>query len=231
MTKKRRRAHNRRLPVTTSPREAWGIALEVGGVVQSVSVPDTHDSVGTGAWSGGPQPGPDGGYWGLMLPESCPQRALLLGLGGGTVAWLLARRCPGVAIVGVERDAEVLATARAALGLDAIPHLTAVEADAFGWVAEHAASQPGTFDLVCLDLFEAGRLALGALATPFLRQIAALLAPGGTLTINLMVTARTPDQIHRLRRVFHVKRELRLRGNLVLHAVPLATGSDEDSGA
>jgi predicted O-methyltransferase YrrM len=228
VTKKRRRAHNRRLPVTLSPREAWGVALEVGGVVQSVSVPDEEDSTATQGHEV-PRPGPGGGYWGLMLPSGCPGRALLLGLGGGTVAWLLARRCPGVEIVGVERDAEVLATARAALGLDAIPQLTAVEADAFAWVAEHAQSEPGTFDLVCLDLFEAGRLALGTLATPFLRQTAALLAPGGTLTVNLMVTARTPDQIHRLRRVFHLKRELRLRGNLVLHAAPLAPSVGDEA--
>ncbi len=228
MTKKRRRAHNRRLPVTLSPREAWGVALEVGGVVQSVSVPSSESAVHhpDGAE---PVPGPGGGYWGLMLPPSCPRRALLLGLGGGTVASLLSRRCPESQIVGVERDAEVLATARTGLALDAIPRLTIVEADAFAWVAEHATTEPASFDLICLDLFEAGRLAPGTLATPFLRQLAALMAPGAALTVNLMVTARTPEQLHRLRRVFEVRRELRLRGNLVVHAVPLAPDADLES--
>ena len=65
---------------------------------------------------------------------------------------------------------------------------------------------------------DAGRLVPGTLATPFLRQIGSLMRPGGVLTMNLMVTARTPDQIHRLARVFTVERELRLRGNLVIHA-------------
>lgn len=221
---KKRRGGSRYLPVRVTPREGWGIALEVAGVVQSVSVPDDeiagkHDRsiVEDG---GEPQPGPGGGYWGLMLPPGCPRRALLLGLGGGTVASLLARRCPDAEIVGVDNDADVLAIARSGFGLDALPQLRVELADAFAWVAEHVASEPGTFDLICLDLFQAGRLTLGALATPFLRQVAALLTPGGTLTANLMVTARTPEQMHRLQRVFTVRRELRLRGNLVVHLTP-----------
>ncbi|HLZ23262.1 MAG TPA: hypothetical protein VKQ30_14180 [Ktedonobacterales bacterium] len=227
MPKKRRRGQTRRLPVRTAPREHWGVALEVGGVVQSVTVPDEAASPDD---DGEPRPGPGGGYWGLMLPPGCPRRALLLGLGGGTVAKLLARRCPDVAMVGVERDVEVIALARSEFGLDGLSHLTIVEADAFAWVAEHAPGAPdapGAFDLICLDLFEAGRLTLGTLATPFLRQLALLLAPEGTLTVNLMVTARTPDQLHRLRRVFALRRELRLRGNLVAHATPLSIVPDE----
>ena len=225
MAKKRRHKATRRLPVSTAPRENWGIALEVGGVVQSVSVP--ADMAVSMDASEEPQPGPGGGYWGLLLPPECARRALLLGLGGGTVAHLLARRCPDAEMVGVERNAEVIAVARGDFELDALSRLTIVEADAFAWVAEHAIGEPGSFDLICLDLFEAGRLAPGALATPFLRQLALLLASGGTLTVNLMVTARTPDQLHRLRRVFEPTRELRLRGNLVVHAVPLADIPDE----
>jgi SAM-dependent methyltransferase len=232
MTKKRHRARPRRLPITIAPREGWGIALEVGGVVQSVSVPSRDGAEHEDApVQDGPQPAPGGGYWGLMLPPGCPRRALILGLGAGTVAQLLAGRCPGVRIAGVERDAEVLAVARAEFGLDAIPQLEVIEADAFAWVEAASTASPGVYDLVCLDLFEAGRLALGTLATPFLRQIAALLAPGGTLTVNLMVTARTPDQLHRLQRVFAITRELRLRGNMVVHARPLDAGESAPDSA
>ena len=225
MAKKRRRK-SRHLPVRVTPREGWGIALEVAGVVQSVSVPDDEEAgkphTSLASHSEEPQPGPGGGYWGLMLPPGCPRRALLLGLGGGTVASLLARRCPNAEIVGVDNDPEVLAVARSDFGLDALPHLRVELVDAFTWDAGHVASEPRTFDLICLDLFQAGRLTLGTLATPFLRQVAALLAPGGTLTVNLMVTARTLDQVHRLERVFTLRRELRLRGNLVVHATPRA---------
>lgn len=222
MPKKRRHKRHHKGPryhaVTTSSREGWGTVLEVGGVVQSVSVPAEGVEGLDAEPDGEPRPGPGGGYWGLMLPSGCPRRALLLGLGGGTVAALLARRCPDVAIVGVERDSSVLAVARSMLGLDDVPRLQVVQADAFDWVAEHTAMEPGAYDLICLDLFAAGRLAPGALDEPFLHQLAELLAPGGTFTVNLMVTAHTPDQVARVEHVFNVTRRLKLRGNLVLHA-------------
>ncbi|MEO7003168.1 MAG: hypothetical protein ABI068_15250 [Ktedonobacterales bacterium] len=232
MAKKRRHKRGqaqRVLPVDVAPREGWGLALEVGGVTQSVSVPESSKSLETGddapdAPDAATQPGPGGGYWGLMLPEDCPSRALLLGLGGGTVAHLLARRSPTAQIIGVEHDAAVLALARDRFGLADLERqerLTIIHADAFAWVAGQAADMSSDrsdrYDLICLDLFEGGRLAQGALATLFLRQVAALLAPQGTLAVNLMVTGRTPEQLHRLRRVFIVTRELRLRGNLVVH--------------
>lgn len=223
MAKKHRRTIPRHLPVTTSPREGWGTALEVGGVTQSVSVPAEMLPLNDGEL----HPGPGGGYWGLLLPPGCPRRALLLGLGGGTVAHLLARRCPNISITGIERDPAVIVVARQSFGLDDLPQLSIVEADAFAWIDAAAACRAGEYDLICLDLFEAGRLVHGALATPFLRQLAMLLAPDGTLTVNLMATARTPDQVHRLQRVFHVKHSLRLRGNLVVHAH--ARSPDEDN--
>ena len=225
MTKKRRRRQIRRLPVTTSQRGSWGIALEVDAVVQSVSVPE-EERKALSEPGDDPEPGPGGGYWGLLLPPGCPSRALLLGLGGGTIAHLLSRRCPVIQMVGVERNAEVLAIGREQFGLDELPSLTVVEADAFTWVADQVAASVESYDFICMDLFEAGRLSQGALATPFLRQVAALLAPHGVFTVNLMVTARTQEQLHRLRRVFRIVRELRLRGNLVVHAMLDTTAAD-----
>jgi spermidine synthase len=204
MTKKAWRRAQRPLPVRTVARTDGRLALEVGNVTQSVTLPED-------------EAGEVQGYWPLMLPELCPQRALLLGFGGGTLAALLARRCPGVAIVGIERNPEVLVAARREFGLGALVGLDVVEADAFDWVEEHATSEPASFDLICLDLFEGGRLALGTLARPFLRQVATLLQGDGILTVNLMRTARLPEQIHRLESVFTIERQLRVWGNAVLH--------------
>jgi spermidine synthase len=200
--------------------ERGGLALAVAGVVQSLEIDATE---ALGAWDAEPHPAPRGGYWGLLLPPGCPRRALLLGLGGGTVAQLLARRCPAIELVGVERDEKVVAIARAEFGLGHLPHMRVELAEALAWAEEHASAQAGTFDLICLDLFEGGRLTLGALATPFLRALATMLTPGGTLTANLIVTARTPDQLTRLRHVFHIERELRHHGNLIVHLRPLST--------
>jgi spermidine synthase len=204
MTKKARRRTQRSLPVRAVTRKDGRLALEVGNVTQSVTLPEDEATEVQG-------------YWPLMLPERCPRRALLLGLGGGTLAALLARRCPGVAIVGIERNPEVLVVARREFGLDVLVGLEVVEADAFDWVEEHALSAAASFDLVCLDLFEGGRLAPGTLARPFLRQVASLLESDSVLTVNLMRTARLPEQVHRLESVFTIERQLRVWGNAVLH--------------
>jgi spermidine synthase len=202
MTKKRRNRGPRRASVQVAPRAGGGLALEVNGVVQSVTVGDR-----------GPD---DAGYWGLMIPPERPKRALLLGLGGGTVASLLARVYPGCEIVGVEREASVLATARAELGLDEIPGLRVVEADAFVWAGERARSEPRIYDYIALDLYVGGRLAVGTLGTLFLGEIAALLAPHGTLAVNLTTTMRLPEQIQRLEGIFALTETRRLWGNVVL---------------
>lgn len=207
MTKKTRRRAQRSLPVRTVPRKDGGLALEVANVTQSVTLPADVDA-------------PFEGYWSLMLPEPserCPQQALLLGLGAGTLAALLARRCPGITMVGIEHSAEVLAVARTDFGLDEIPGLEVVEADAFAWVEEHVASEPASYDLICLDLFDGGRLVPGTLARPFLRQVATMLRPDGMLSVNLMRTGRLSEQLHRLDSVFVIERQMRLWGNQVVH--------------
>lgn len=238
-------------PVRVAPRAGGGLALLVGGVTQSITLasdmlatPDSADLTNVSAItvcvSDGPMrppviPASDGGptatgrplrygYWELMLPSlatNCPASALLLGLGGGTVAQLLARRCPAARIVGVERDAAVLATAYAEFGLGDLAQLTVAQADAFAWVAAQSAlASPPQYDLICLDLFEGVRLALGAMGTPFLRQVASLLAPDGLLTVNLLATARTPDHLRRLARLFTVEQVYSLYGNRVVHCRP-----------
>lgn len=217
MTKKARRRARQALPAQTRRRADGTLALEVANVTQSVTLPADESA-------------PMGGYWARMLPEECPQRALLLGLGGGTLAHLLAQRCPTVALVGVEHDAEVLAIARSDFGLDALSGLEVVEADAFAWVEAHTLSEPGSYDLICLDLYDGGRLVPGTLARPFLRQLATLLTPHGTLTVNLMRTARLTEQMHRIESVFTVARQIRLWGNAVLH-LQLPPSPDRSSSA
>jgi spermidine synthase len=202
MAKKRRNRGPRRAVVQVAPRAGGGRALEVNGVVQSITVGER-----------GPD---DAGYWGLMIPPQRPERALLLGLGAGTVAALLARVYPGCEILGVEREASVLATARAELGLDEIPGLRVVEADAFTWMGEHTRSESGSYDYIALDLYEGGRLAPGSLGTLFLREIAALLAPEGWLAANLTTTMRLPERIERLEGIFALAERRQLWGNVVL---------------
>ena len=157
-------------------------ALLVDGVVQSVAVD-------------GPVFGP--GYWPHMLPDVRPRRALLLGLGGGTIAHLLVRRFGPIPIVGVEADAEVLALARAEFDLT-LPSLTVVQGDALAYVA----ACEERFDYVCVDLYRGAELERGVLTRPVLRGIKRLLLPGGLAIFNLFRDRRTDRRVHRLRQVF-----------------------------
>ncbi|HEX9069975.1 MAG TPA: hypothetical protein VF807_14480, partial [Ktedonobacterales bacterium] len=182
----RRRSHAMPTPpVRLVPREGGGLALTVDGVTQSVA-------------------GPAQGYWAQMIPDQAPARALLLGLGGGTIAQLLAVRWPAVSITGIERDERIIAVARERLGLDALPRLTIIHADVFPWVAKRSGESPETYDYIAHDLYVGARMVPGALGTPFLRQVAMLLSPGGRLAMNLLRTQRLDAQITRLRRVFEV---------------------------
>src|SRR5258707_8421030 len=73
-------------------------ALLVDGVVQSISPEDGLI---------------DGGYWAAMVPDERPRRALILGLGGGTLSTLLQVRWGELRIVGVDDDRSILETANA----------------------------------------------------------------------------------------------------------------------
>jgi spermidine synthase len=139
--------------------------LRVGGVIQSVGVDASHV--------------PD--VWDAMLPRERPASALILGLGGGTIATLMTRRWGPLPIVGVERDPAVAWLARHEFGLDALPHVEIVVADAF----EYARRCERCFDAICVDLYVAGKLTHGVLGAAFLRDVARLLTPHGGVALNL----------------------------------------------
>ena len=170
-------------------------ALFVGGVVQSVVVSD----------------GPFGpGYWPLMLPDVRPGRALILGLGGGTIAHLLSRRFGDVLITGVENDPAVLRLARGAFDLASL-NLEVVEDDAFAFVAR--AHEP--FDYVAVDLFAKGAIPGAIFGRPFLRRVRDLLTPGGLAAFNFFKDRRRESRLARLEAVFPRVRLIESRDNLV----------------
>jgi len=173
------------------------LALLVDGVVQSVAVDDSTASFDC---------------WAAQVPDARPRRALILGLGGGTVAQLITRRFGPVPTVGVERDAEVVELARTRLGLD-LPNVSIVVADAFAYVAQCA----DRFDLICVDLYLGGQMERAALNKPFLRQLARLLSPIGTVVFNLFRERRTSQRLSRLQQFFRIVKTLEVGKNVVVH--------------
>jgi spermidine synthase len=158
--------------------------LRVGGVIQSVAVDSTYVR----------------DVWDAMLPYAQPASALILGLGGGTIATLLTQRYGPLPIVGVERDPAVAWLARREFGLDRLPNVSVVVADAFTF-ARDCRDQ---FGAICVDLYVAGKMVHGVLAAAFQRDIARLLSAEGVATFNLWRSPYLGDQLRRLSRELRV---------------------------
>jgi len=147
-----------------------------------------------------------------MLPQERPSKVLILGLGGGTIAQFLTQRWGPLPITGVEGDSDIALIARRAFGLEKLPHVRIIIADAFEFVRdcrEH-------YDLICVDLYIAGKMAHGVLDPAFLRDIARLLIPDGTAAFNFWSGPYLTDQIRRLSRVLHIRDRRSTGDNVVI---------------
>jgi spermidine synthase len=173
--------------------------LLVDGVVQSISPEDGLAS---------------GGYWAAMVPPLRPRRALILGLGGGTLARLIhARWGSSVTVVGVDDDVAIVETAVAAGWLsDGIAHV--VYADAFSFVE---ACQE-RFDYIAIDLFRGEQLARRAFTRPFLRQVRKLLVAPSMLVANIFADRWAAQRTERIEALYDIHQRVRVGGNLVIHA-------------
>ena len=170
--------------------------LRVGGVIQSVAVDASYQS----------------DVWDAMLPDAAPANALILGLGGGTIADLLTQRYGPIPIVGVERDPAVAWLARHEFGLDRLPNVRVVVVNAFTFVHECR----DQYDAVCVDLYVAGKMAHGILAAPFLRDVAQILSPEGVVTVNLWRSPNLDDQLRRLSRMLHIRGITEVDENIIV---------------
>lgn len=84
----------------------------------------------------------------ILLPPRPRRRALVLGLGGGSVARALRLLAPEVEIVGIERDEVVVDAARRHLDLDSLDvELLVLDA------RDYLARERRRFDLIIEDLF------------------------------------------------------------------------------
>jgi spermidine synthase len=190
----------------TTENEAEGIWLEPSGAGTALVINGTVQSVSLAS------PESIFGYWPLMLPTVRPEHALILGLGGGTLAQLLLRRFGPTRITGIDIDERVIALASAGMGLDT-GALRIVVADAFTWV-ETARER---FDYVAIDLFRGGEVPRQAFSTRFLRGVRGLMAPRGMLVANLAKDEQATERIARLGRLFRAIDVRKAGKNLIVH--------------
>lgn len=85
---------------------------------------------------------------GLRALQGLTPTILVLGVGGGTVIHMLARRFPHAHITAIDIDPKMIEIALSYFGLSKIPNLTLVCADAKKFVEKKA-----RYDLVIVDLF------------------------------------------------------------------------------
>ena len=173
--------------------------LLVNGIVQSISPDDVLV---------------EGGYWEAMLPVDRPHRALILGLGGGSVAQLLRARWRDVQMVGIDDNPAILDLAT---GVGWLPSegLEIVVADAFDYVR----TCQQKFDYIAVDLFRGEQLAARAFTKVFLRRLRALLVPRGQLAINQFTDIRMLLRISRIAAIFEIREKRAVGGNLVVQAL------------
>ena len=152
------------------------------------------------------------GYWTAMVPDNRPEQALVLGIGGGTVAHLLWQRYPELAIIGIDDDQITLELARNQFGLET-PLLRLQHADAADFVRGARAQ----FDLVIVDLFVGEAIAEVVNNRRLQRGVRSLAAPGGTVIWNLHRDRRGSVLRRRVGSGLLLRRRILVGLNLVLH--------------
>lgn len=122
------------------------------------------------------------------------ERALCVGCGGAVGVRQLASTCPGIAIDLVETEPVVVELARRWFDLDGIPGVT-VHLDEGGAFIRRA--EPGSWDVIVLDAYDAATFSRHLASTEFLRAARRSLRHGGVLACNLIGTLGRDDLVSR----------------------------------
>ena len=112
-----------------------------------------------------------------------PRRALILGLGGGSVVRMLLAALPDLLIDAVEIDPAMAAVARQHFGLRPSGRLRLTLGDATDFAMERTGE--GEYDLVLVDPYLGDRFATGLTADSVLDRLRGSLTPEGVLVMNL----------------------------------------------
>ncbi len=133
---------------------------------------------------------------GILLFIPPPREILLLGVGGGALVHFFRHYLPGSQITAVDYNAELLQIASREMQLPAADeHLQYVVADA----REFTSDCQYKYDLIAVDIFDAGLSPGWMLQQPFSLQLRNCLADKGGLAYNLL--PRSEHQANRFRQM------------------------------
>lgn len=120
-----------------------------------------------------------------LMFQPAPERILLIGLGGGSLARFLLRHFPNAEITCIETRASVVELARTHFHLPTQERLTVHIGDG----ADFLASCPGhAFDLILIDAFDSVGVHPSVCTPEFHAAARRALAPGGVMSMNLWIT-------------------------------------------
>ncbi len=169
--------------------------LMIGDLVQSISL---ENPIGHKVW---------GRLSAYPLPKKEALSVLILGLGGATVAHVIAKKLNPTKIVGVEIDPVVVEVGRKYFGLDKIKNLTVVIEDARSFIKSNSQK----YDYVIVDTY-LGSVFPKALEGSFLlKKLRDTLSSGGVLVFNRIFRSSKPRLrlrfISLLEKIFGTARE------------------------
>jgi len=120
-----------------------------------------------------------------------PQRALILGHGGGSLAKWLARRWPGLQLDLVEVDPSVVRAAEQYFGYEPTDRHRVHVKDARVFLR----TTDARYDIIWLDVFARHLIPFHLTTHEFFAEIRAHLNPDGVLAVNLSSTGNGPDRL------------------------------------
>lgn len=142
---------------------------------------------------------------------------LILGLGGGVAAGLVAKKFPSARITGVEIDPEMVEYGMKNFGLDKIPELKIVIGDAFKILPKIKRK----FDLILVDLYVGKEFPKTAEKEKFLRQLAQIISESGVVIFNRLTIKKEDfdreDFLDKLRRFFAISDETKVDYNILIY--------------
>jgi spermidine synthase len=134
-----------------------------------------------------------------ILKEHEPQlhSILILGLAGGAMPHLISKAFPGVKIVSVEIDSQMVEIAKQYFNLDDIPNHSVIVEDAFRVIVEpeeHGLNL-GEFDAVVVDIYSGDKFPDLGHSGNFFASLKRLLRPGGLAVFNRIYLDAHQDDV------------------------------------
>lgn len=129
---------------------------------------------------------------GALFLQPDPQRVLVIGLGGGSVASALREVLPKAEIDCVELDPAVIKVARSLFAF--VPeNFSTVAAEDGRVFVKRAQRQGRKYDIVILDAFDHVYIPEHMITREYFQEIRSILAPGGVVAANTFASSQLYD--------------------------------------